>query len=86
MTRAGVMPVMQRRSMGQVRRKQGEHGASPWSSRCRGSPGKPGPVSPEAVLPKGTTTGVPSAAATCMDPLSFVSSALHTFNLSLIHI
>ena len=31
-TRSGLMPVMQRKSMGQTRRKQGEHGALDWSN------------------------------------------------------
>src|SRR5216683_924530 len=37
-----VMPVIHRKSIGQVRRKQGEQRASDLSNRWRGSPGKPG--------------------------------------------
>ncbi len=72
-TRWTLMPVMHRKSIGQSRRKQGEQGVPAVSKACRGSPGSPGPVSSGEVLPKGTTTGVPSAAATCIGPLSLVS-------------
>ena len=32
MTRSGLMPAMQRKSMGQTRRKQGAQGAADWRS------------------------------------------------------
>src|ERR1051325_7719727 len=64
---------MQRKSIGQLRRKQGEQGAFDFNKRCRESPGNPGPVNSGDVLPNGTTTGVPRAAATCIGPESFVS-------------
>src|SRR5258707_7138531 len=68
------MPVIHRKSIGQVRRKHGEQGTWDFSNRCRGSPGKPGPVNSGEVLPNGTTTGVPTAAATCIGPVSLVSN------------
>lgn len=74
------MPFMQRKSIGHSRKKHGEHGASDFNSRCRASPGKPGPVNSGDVLPNGTTTGVPSAAATCIGPVSFVSSTRQSFS------
>ena len=43
-THSTLMPFMQRKSIGHSRRKQGEQGASDFNSRCRQSPGKPGPV------------------------------------------
>src|SRR5437870_2352568 len=70
---------MQRKSIGQVRRKHGAQGALEIRKRWRGSPGKPGPVKAGEVLPKGTTTGVPRAAATCIGPLSLVSRTRQTF-------
>src|SRR5208283_5601717 len=79
-TRSMLMPFRQRKSIGHSRRKHGEHGASDFNSRCRGSPGKPGPVNSGDVLPKGTMTGRPSAAATCIGPESFVSSTRQTFS------
>src|ERR1035441_7829916 len=79
-TRSTLMPFRQRKSMGHSRRKHGEQGASDFSKRCRGSPGKPGPVSSGDVLPNGTTTGVPSAAATCIGPESLVNSTRHNFS------
>src|SRR6266478_5759003 len=72
-TRSTEMPVMHRKSIGQVRRKQGEQGALAVSNWWRASPGRPGPVNSGEVLPNGTTTGVPTAAATCIGPESFVS-------------
>jgi len=50
---------MQRKSMG-IRAENTANRARPdLSSRCRGSPGRPGPVQfPGDVLPNGTTTGV----------------------------
>src|ERR1035437_3115600 len=77
-----LMPFMQRKSIGHSRKKHGEHAASDFNSRCCGSPGSPGPVNSGDVLPKGTTTSVPSAAATCIGPVSFVSrSEEHTSEL-----
>src|SRR5271170_3285624 len=78
-TRSTLMPFMQRKSIGHSRRKHGEHGASDLSKRFRASPGRPGPVSSGDVLPNGTTTGVPSAAATCIGPVSFVNKTPHVF-------
>ncbi len=74
------MPFMQRKSIGHSRRKHGEHGASDLIKKFRASPGKPGPVNSGDVLPNGTTTGVPSAAATCIGPVSFVKSTRHSFS------
>src|SRR5439155_1330453 len=68
--RPTLMPVMQRKSIGHVRRKQGAQGALDLSKRWEGSLGKPGPVNSGEVLPKGTTTGVPRAAATCIGVLA----------------
>ena len=68
---------MQRKSTGQCRRKHGAHGASPSRRWWRGSPGNPGPVSSGEVLPKGTTTGTPKAAARCMGPVSLVITTRH---------
>ena len=49
-----LMPVMQRKSMGQERRKQGAHGTFAVSNWWRASPGSPGPVSAgEALGPVG---------------------------------
>src|ERR1043166_10205808 len=73
-TRSTEMPVMQRKSIGHSRRKQGEQGALAVSNWWRGPPGIPGPVNVGDVLPNGTTTGVPTAAATCIGPESFVST------------
>lgn len=67
------MPFMQRKSIGHSRKKHGAQDASDFNKRCRGLPGIPGPVISGDVLPKGTTTGVPNAAATCIGPVSFVS-------------
>src|SRR5690348_8946513 len=78
-TRSTLMPFRQRKSIGHSRRKHGEHGASDFSKRCRGSPGRPGPVSSGDVLPNGTTTGVPSAAAACIGPESLVSRTRQSF-------
>src|ERR1041385_6681751 len=64
---------MQRKSMGQVRRKHGAQGTLENRKRWQVSPGNPGPVNSGEVLPKGTTTGVPRAAATCIGPVSLVS-------------
>src|SRR5437879_5228294 len=71
---------MQRISIGQTRRKQGEQGAVPRRMWAEAEDGKPGPVNSGDVLPKGTTTGVPTAAATCIGPLSFVSSTRQSFS------
>ncbi len=71
---------MQRKSMGHSRRKHGEQGAFDFNKRWRVSAGKPGPVNSGEVLPKGTMTGVPSAAATCMGPVSLVSSTRQSFS------
>ena len=71
---------MQRKSIGHSRKKHGEHGASDLSRRWRAPPGNPGPVSSGDVLPNGTTTGVPSAAATCIGPVSFVSKTRQSFS------
>src|SRR5437899_10570286 len=45
------IPVKQRRSIGQVRRKQGEQGTPARIRTCRGSPGVPGAVNAGEVLP-----------------------------------
>src|ERR1019366_6174291 len=79
-TRSTLMPFMQRKSIGHSRKKHGEHGASDLSKRWRGSPGKPGPVNSGDVLPNGTITGVPSAAATCIGPVSLVSRTQQSFS------
>src|SRR5271154_4252953 len=78
-TRSTLMPFIQRKSMGHSRRKHGEHGASDLIKRFRASPGKPGPVNSGDVLPKITTTGTPSADATCIGPVSFVKSTRQDF-------
>ena len=65
---------MQRKSMGHSRRKQGAQGTSP-TMAPRG-----GPVSSGEVLPNGTITGTPTAAARCMGPVSFVRTALQQRN------
>src|SRR5262245_57965227 len=71
-TWSGAIESMQRKSIGHSRRKQGEQGALEVSRWCLESPGRPGPVNAGEVLPKGTTTDVPSAAATCIGPESLV--------------
>src|SRR5947199_8978406 len=67
------MPVMQRKSIGHRRRKQGEQAALDCNKRFVDTAGKPGPVNSGEVLPKIATTGVPTAAATCIGPVSLVS-------------
>jgi hypothetical protein len=79
-TRSTLMPFMQRKSIGHSRRKHGEHGAADLISWFRVSPGNPGPVNSGEVLPNGTTTGVLSAAATCIGPVSFVSRTRQIFS------
>src|SRR5204862_2296470 len=75
-----LIAVMQRRSIGQTRKKQGEHGTPARRIRWRELVGRPGPVISGEVLPKGTTTGVPTAAATCIGPLSLLSSTRQYFS------
>src|SRR6185369_10412715 len=65
---------MQRKSIGHSRRKQGAHGTGDWSKTFCALPGNPGLVNAGEVLPKSATTGVPSAAARCIGPVSFVST------------
>ncbi len=71
------MPFMQRKSIGHSRRKHGEHGASDFKTVALLE--KIGPVNSGDVLPNGTTTGVPSAAATCIGPVSFVKRTRQSF-------
>ena len=71
------MPFMQRKSIGHSRKKHGEHGASDF--KIFDPLEKIGPVNSGDVLPNGTTTGVPSAAATCIGPVSFVSNTRQSF-------
>ena len=71
---------MHRKSIGQTRRKQGEQGACDRINRFLPLFGKPGPVNSGEVLPNGTTTGVPSAAATCIGPVSLVSRTRHSLS------
>src|SRR5436190_24373192 len=75
--------VMHRKSIGHSRKKQGEHGALPLSNRCLASPRRPGAVRAGEVLPKGTMTEVPSAAATCIGPESLVNSTRESFNVDI---
>ena len=46
----------------------------PGARRISAPANQAGPVISGAVLPKGTTTGVPTAAARCMGPVSLVRS------------
>ena len=68
---------MQRKSIGHSRRKHGEHRAPDFKIFALLE--KTGPVSSGDVLPNGTTTGVPSAAATCIGPVSFVKTRRQIF-------
>src|SRR5260221_12132681 len=63
---------MQRKSIGHARRKQGAHGTRERSRICLPSPGNPGAVSSGEELPNKASTGVPTAAAKCMGPVSLV--------------
>src|ERR1700722_7071018 len=78
-TLSTLIPFMQRKSIGHSRKKHGEHDASDLIKWLRSSPGKPGPVNSGDVLPNGTTTGIPNAAATCIGPVSFVNSTRQSF-------
>ncbi len=73
------MPFMQRKSIGHSRKKHGEHGASDFKIWWRISLEEIGAVSSGDVLPNGTTTGVPNAAATCIGPVSLVKSTRQIF-------
>src|SRR5688572_5664035 len=68
------------KSIGHSLKKHGAQGAAPKIKRCFLSPGIPGPVSSGEVLPNGTTTGVPTAAATCIGPVSLVRTTRQNFN------
>ena len=76
-TLSTAMPFMQRKSIGHSRKKQGEHGALDFKIFAFGE--NIGPVNSGDVLPNGTTTGVPSADATCIGPVSFVSKTRQHF-------
>src|SRR5213594_3902721 len=70
---------MQRKSMGHLRRKHGAQETFPVRSLCgeEAPSGNPGPVNSGEVLPNGTTNWVPTAAARCIGPVSFVSNTRH---------
>ena len=74
-----LIPLIQRRSMGHSRRKQGEQGAPHVNNRWRALPGSPGPVKSCELLPNSATTRVPTAAATCIGPVSLVSRTRQDF-------
>src|SRR4030095_10482694 len=80
MASSDEISVMHRKSIGHSRRKHGEHGTCRSKNLCRESPGNPGPVIRQEVLPNGTTTGVPTAAATCIGPVSLVSTTSHALS------
>ena len=65
---------MQRKSIGHTRRPQGLHSTPRLTMRTRVPNG---PVARSSVEPKMATSGIPSAAARCMGPESFVTINLH---------
>jgi hypothetical protein len=83
-TASTEIPVIQRKSIGQSRRKHGAQGTGacrnwwlgPSEGRCSplATGGKPGAVNSGEVLPKGVTTDDPTAAAKCMGPESLVNT------------
>ena len=73
-TESTLISLIQRKSIGHSLRKQGEQGAEDRRNAWRPAPVSPGPVNSGEVLPKGTTTLAPTAAATCMGPVSFVKT------------